>query len=372
MSSGGGPMKFLAITLLFLTTQSFADPLGPLKLKIGKFESRAYFTAPPCGGGCSPKPAVILIPGSGAHGPEERMPAKATEDGKEHSLFDEMTEPLLKGGFNVLALGKPGVDFFTAFGVPEFFYDKGLFSNLKWKDLIENVREAYLALYSNPLVDTDHIYLLGHSEGTQVAIDYASAYEGLKGLILLGYFGDDMASLIDWQFYQRLIDFYLKTDCDKNHDRQITQEEAKSCKLIWQWKESQTSFTFEEFEAEARKDSGLKKAFESVESSPLYSDGIFKRGNIDAKAARLKIPLYVFNGELDVQTTKEQALRLKETCEKTGKKDCMVERVPGLGHGYSRPRAPRRHPLLDATVGGISADFQTRLETLAVSLKPKR
>ena len=61
-------------------------------------------------------PAILMLPGSGPQGPEEMMPASATSDGKEHSIFQQLAAPFVESGFHVLQLGKPGIEFFSTFG----------------------------------------------------------------------------------------------------------------------------------------------------------------------------------------------------------------------------------------------------------------
>ncbi|MBI4041990.1 MAG: hypothetical protein HY391_00800 [Deltaproteobacteria bacterium] len=56
---------------------------------------------------------------------------------------------------------------------------------------------------------------------------------------------------------------------------------------------------------------------------------------------------------------------LEKTCVTMNKKNCYVVLVPGLGHGFSRPKGPRRHPLLDLTIGPIDQSFLELLTQMA-------
>ena len=75
-------------TIILAPTMAFAQQ----KITFGRFSSRAIYTQ----GDVCPAPLVVLVPGSGANGPEEMMPGKLTEDGKPHSLFAQISEPFIK------------------------------------------------------------------------------------------------------------------------------------------------------------------------------------------------------------------------------------------------------------------------------------
>ena len=46
-----------------------------------------------------------------------------------------------------------------------------------------------------------------------------------------------------------------------------------------------------------------------------------------------------------------------DACIAANKVNCKVQIVPGLGHGMSEPKGPRKHPLLDSTLGSMSENF---------------
>jgi hypothetical protein len=47
------------------------------------------------------------------------------------------------------------------------------------------------------------------------------------------------------------------------------------------------------------------------------------------------------------------------------KANCVVRIVPGLGHGMSEPKGPRKHKLLDATIGPVDESFKALLHSTA-------
>ncbi len=204
-----------------------------VKTTFGRFNSRAIFTQ--SDSAICPMPLVILIPGSGANGPEEMAPASAIGDNKDHSIFDSFSKGLVKGHVGTLAAGKPGVDFFKSWEHQDRFYDENLYRGLGWQDLINNLGDAVEYAKSLPCVNANKIIILGHSQGTDVAVDYAHQKpQSVKGLILVGFSGENIATTLDWQFFRRPIDSWLELDVDANHDGQISREEASAWpQLSW-------------------------------------------------------------------------------------------------------------------------------------------
>ncbi len=96
--------------------------------------------------------------------------------------------------------------------------------------------------------------------------------------------------------------------------------------------------------------------------------GVFNRPAIYSEAAALTEDLYIFTGELDVQTRPQEALLMKTTCELLKKQNCEVQLVPGLGHAMSQPKGPRRHRLLDISLGPVDESFKVLLDSLASKL----
>jgi hypothetical protein len=352
------------IALFFLTATSLTHAaITETRATIGTYQSRAIIRQ---SSDNQKHATIIMIPGSGANGPEEEMPASLTLDNRDQSLFQEFSEPLNNAGANTIAIGKPGVDYFTGFIGAKWFYDQALYNSLTWQNLIDNVHAAVDFALTLPSTDPTRVYVLGHSEGTQVVVDYAATDSRVKGIILLGYVGQDIATLVDWQLYHRPIEFFVTTDVDANKDGYVDKDEASHWpEFKWNWQPGQDRVSYKEIEAALRADPQLKAFYDKLANSPLYSSGIFHRGEINTKAAALKQDLYVFNGQLDMQAPAREALALKAACEQAQKANCNVSFVPAVGHAFSAPRPPRAQPVVDMTLGPVSPDFQATLRELA-------
>lgn len=339
---------------------------GEEKLTFGRFNSRAIFESvndEKCF-----SPIVILVPGSGAHGPEEMMPGLITGDGNDHSIFASFSKGLRQGHVNTLAIGKPGVEFFTSWDSTKKFYDKELYQNLVWQDLINNLKDAVDFAKTLPCVDSNKIIILGHSEGTQVAVDFANQYpEDLDGLILVGFSGENLATVIDWQLFRRPIDAWLAPDVDIDHDAFISKDETKPWpEFVWNWLPNQEKVSLAEIESVQRADATLKQEYQKLSNVKLWKE-VFHRPAIYPLAAGLRHNLFVYTGAIDVQTRPEEALKLKDECVALQKRNCVVKLLPGLGHGMSAPKQPRGQKLLDMTLGPVAESFMELLGETAMT-----
>ncbi len=353
-------MKIMLVTFsLLLPTVSVAQQ----PLTFGCFNSRAIFgksTDPDCHA-----PLVVMVPGSGVQGPEEMMIGSLIGDGKDHSVFGSFSGALLRGGVGTLAIGKPGVDFFESWD--QRHYDKQLYENLGWRDFITNLSDAVDLAKTLPCVDASKIYVLGHSEGTQVAVDFASQFpDSVKGLILVGFAGESVATTLEWQLFRRPIDVWLAPDVDANHDGIISKEEAAPWPGI-NLGPNQESVTLAQIEASNRANPDLQKKYQLGAALKIWS-GVFDRPPLYAAAAALNQDIYAFTGSEDVQTRPEEALKLREQCAVQKKTNCYVHLVPGLGHVMSLPRPPRKQKFLDQTLGPVDSAFLELLGATAQKL----
>ncbi len=349
--------------IAFMLMSSF-NSHGSEFLTIGRFKSRAIFNKSQSS--VCPAPLIIMIPGSGAHGPEEMMPASVTGNSKDHSIFASFASSFNKNNIGTLALGKPGVEFFKAWDKDQFFYDRNLYVNLAWRDLLDNLGDAITHAKTLECVDPKKIYILGHSEGTMVASDYAAMNpNNIQGLILIGFSGESLATTVDWQLFKRPIDSFIEPEMDKNHDGYISKDEALLFPLefAWDYKPGEDRVSLVEIENALRSSPPLLNQYKIFSEAKIWN-GVFLREPLYEQISTLPQPIKIFTytGSLDVQTRPEEALRLKEACLRNHKEHCEVEIIDGLGHAMSKPRSPRAQKLLDSTLGPVDETFLLKLE----------
>ncbi|MDD2805793.1 MAG: hypothetical protein PHV33_09570 [Elusimicrobiales bacterium] len=338
------------------------------RVEVGAYRSRGFYAA----GGQGLRPAILLLPGSGPNGPEEMATSTDTTDGAPAPLLLQAARPFIDAGFHALSLGKPGVDFWPADGNGPAFYDPKLVMAHSWDLYLKNAAEGLKFLRAQPGVDPDRVWILGHSEGTQVASDIAAG-EGAAGLILLGYSGEDLLTTYRWQYFERDVDAFIRPDVDTNKDGLVSRAEAAPWEsknaFSWNWAPGQETVSIEEILAYLRE--ARRPFVDALRKSRFCSDGHCERGPSYSAAASFPGPVYAFTGELDLQTRPREALALKAECERRGKTNCLVEIIPGVQHGFSPPKPPG-HPLLNIAVGPIGPELLSSLGKLAKELSAKK
>ncbi len=214
--------------------------------------------------------------------------------GKSEAVFSQFSQPFHEAGIHTLALGKPGIDFAGPTDQPfqVHFYDRDLYLQLQWKDLIQNLDEAVRFAKTLPNVDPEKIYILGHSEGTQVAVDYAQKHSSVKGIILLGYYAVSMSRIIDFQDFIRPIQYFVEPSVDANHDGYITREEASqwpefAVATQWQWPQGQERVSIQELQNYMRSRPDLKANYNQMQNLPIWK-AVWNRSPIYHEMASLK------------------------------------------------------------------------------------
>jgi uncharacterized protein len=244
---------------------------------------------------------------------------------------------------------------------------------------LDNVSAAIGFLRHQDSVDQKKIFILGHSEGTQMASDYSKKDKQVAGYILLGYTGENIHNIIKWQLVERPIELFISTDVDTAHSGYVTREQASHWPgpimlddepFNWPWKESETRLSYSEIRDYLTRSTHVEEILEKAKKSALYRE-VYDRTPIYKETVKIEAPLYVFTGSLDLQTPVAEIRKLKMACEKAGKRNCFIKIIPGVGHGFSPPRGPRRQPLADLTVGPISPILINELDRLAKVLKSK-
>ena len=114
-------------------------------------------------------PAVLLLSGSGPQDRDETL--------GDHKPFAVWADFLTKLGFVVLRVDDRGVGSST--GDPKFL------ESTTTASYVSDAQAAIRFLYTQPMVDTMRIFVMGHSEGANVAVKLANAQTDISGVISL-------------------------------------------------------------------------------------------------------------------------------------------------------------------------------------------
>lgn len=211
-------MRHLAV--LTLLSLCLAAPLAAEEITIpvdDQFALPGQIDRPDSG----PRGVVVLVHGSGAHSREEEL-AAVTEGKQANPFFGQLSQALVAEGWAVLRYDKRNYACAQAGEVAARARAQLLEDPAE--ALIEDARSALkVARHSLPGIP---LVLLGHSEGTWVALQAAEREQGLTGVACIAYSGSPLDTLIHEQYvYRPLSQFF---EVDQNKDGYVDGTEVQS------------------------------------------------------------------------------------------------------------------------------------------------
>ncbi|AWB93452.1 hypothetical protein C3E78_15205 [Aeromicrobium chenweiae] len=166
-------------------------------------------------------PLVVMVHGSGHNDMNQTLP-----DGG-GATFVPLAQAATREGFATLRFNKRGV---TDIGPVESKDPKQLDPKNPYAQIQKDAASVIRFGAASSKVDRSRIFLLGHSEGTNVAANLASdpkKYDIPKpaGVIEMGVVGQDIKELLTLQLYGRLL-LQMHDEFDVDADGQLTATEA--------------------------------------------------------------------------------------------------------------------------------------------------
>jgi len=299
-----------------------------------------------------PLPVVIMFVGSGAGNRYEDVPANVTANHKPSLLFKGIESELASKGFAVFLYDKRGVipkDVTFLENVVTKTYTESATAN----NLASDAIQVFDLVKSLPEIDPARIAVLGHSEGTILALKVAEARADVKSLLLLGLFTrsfDEISYYQDVTNSMRVIELI-----DANQDGLISQDE-------WQIFHQEDQKSFPDWRSilpvvDATHDGLLsiqewRYVFEqqhksfmvaiNSDTSPwnrstpkLWFREYNSEGSHLTRFLKFCAKINVFQGEIDVQTPFEDALELRDQCLMQKTPVASFQSYSGLGHAFS-------------------------------------
>jgi acetyl esterase/lipase len=297
-------------------------------------------------------PVVVLLHGSGHNDMNQTLP-----EGK-GSTFVPLAQAASREGYATLRFNKRGV---TGIGPVESTDPAQLAPENPYDRIQQDASAAIRFAAKSPRVDPSRIFLLGHSEGTNVAANLAAEPKkyGIPkpaGVIEMGVVGLEIKQLLTLQIYGRLL-LQLHDEFDVNADGRLTATEAVNG-LTGQPKEVADQFRTVllagdkvlpstdtdhdgqvAIDAEAgpvlRESTGID-AYPNVPGfdQPLidYVNDIARFPTVSEALPRFTGPALLLNGENDLQTPARAALAADAAVAKAGNKDHKIVIYPGMAH----------------------------------------
>lgn len=170
------------------------------------------------------KRVVLLAHGSGPESMDEDLTALTVPAGTPNLFFRDVSAALVGRGFVTLRYDKRSYELASRIKADAAYAKSADFQRQQahpLRDLVEDLRHfAELAHKRFPAAD---VYLLGHSEGTQVALRVADQADFVKGVALIGFTGETLDSTVFEQLVYRPLSLFR--ELDRNADGVIDASE---------------------------------------------------------------------------------------------------------------------------------------------------
>ena len=176
--------------------------------------------------GDGPFPAVLLVPGSGPVDMNETGGAVRIDNETGSIIypparpFFDIAQYLSERGFAVLQYDKRGV------GANFTILDSNIWGNVTFDDLRQDAERALDVLIQQPEVDSNHVTLVGHSEGTTIVPRVAiNNPDIVDNIVLMGSLAQNLRDIGYSQGVSTPI-LYAQQVLDHNHNGLISVQEV--------------------------------------------------------------------------------------------------------------------------------------------------
>lgn len=247
-------------------------------------------------------PAVVLITGAGLEDRDESMPGV-----NGYRPFRQIADTLGRTGLILLRMDERGYGASGASASPPTI-----------ADLATDSRAAIAYLRSRPDVDASHVFLLGHSEGGEIAPMIAASDSTIAGIVTLG-----APAVTGRQIRHAQLEYALAQD---------------------------TTIT------EATRDSVLRSRDAILDSAAIAQPWVRYYVSYDPlpTARQVRVPALILQGGSDHQVSADQAAMLGDAMKAGGNRDVTVHVFPGVDHLFLVDPAgnPGRYATLPSTAVG--------------------
>ncbi|MGW4135147.1 alpha/beta hydrolase family protein [Amycolatopsis japonica] len=299
-------------------------------------------------------PLVVLLHGSGHNDMNETLP-----DGG--SVFVSVAQTANRAGFAVLRFNKRGV---TGLGPTLTDDESQLFPEKPYEQIVADAASVTRFGASLPGVDPTRVYLLGHSEGTQVAANLAAnpgaaSIPKPAGVIAMGVVGTDIRTILTYQLFGvRLAQLHEEFDVDS--DGSLTRNEisdgliGQPAELVTYYRDVLLAGDKVKPETDTDHNGALtidaevgrvlreKSRIDDYPNSVGIDDhlrswlaDIERFPNVTADLPKFDGPSLLLNGENDTNTPARLAHNASAAMTKAGRRDHTLITYPGVGHAMN-------------------------------------
>ncbi|MFI5896166.1 alpha/beta fold hydrolase [Actinoplanes sp. NPDC051513] len=323
-------------------------------------------------------PLVVFLHGSGHNDMNQTLP-----DGK-GTTFVPLAQAAGRDGFATLRFNKRGV---TGIGPVESTDPAQLMPKNPYDQIQRDAASVVRFAAKSPKVDPSKIFLLGHSEGTNVAANLAAEPKKFgipkpAGVVEMGVVGLPIEQLLTFQIYGRLL-AELHEEFDVNGDGQLTAVEAADG-LVGQPQEVAGQFRSILIDDRAGTDKNHdgRIAIDAEAGAVLrevthigdypnlpdldpytisYAKDIARFPTVSRALPKFAGPTLLLNGENDIQTPARAAIVADAAVAAAGNKDHKIVIYPGMAHTMNI--TPKFHPEFGEPDRQVIAEIQSWLES---------
>ena len=210
-------IAFVSLGLLFIfvpqRSQAFQDTGNDIQVTTsdgfvldGKVQTSAALTD------ISPKRVIILLHGSGPQSMDSDL-TSVTKGQKKNLFFAEIGESLSKEGFVVIRYNKRSYQLNVAARADRSIIDSDGYKSFLADPLRYFVSDAVdVVTFAEAQFPDAEIYLLGHSQGTFVALQVADQLPQIKGVALIGYYASSTETILFEQTIYRPLPLFEALD----------------------------------------------------------------------------------------------------------------------------------------------------------------
>jgi acetyl esterase/lipase len=316
-------------------------------------------------------PLVIFLHGSGHNDMNQTLP------GGKGATFPPLAQAAGREGFATLRFNKRGV---TGIGPVESTDPAQLAPKNPYEQIQLDAAAVVRFAARSPKVDPAKIFLLGHSEGTEVAANLAAAPAQFgipkpAGVVEMGVVGLPIKQLLTFQIYGRLL-AELHDEFDVDGDGRLTAAETADG-LLGQPQEVAEQFRSVLLDPATDRNHDGRIAIDA-EAGPVlrelthiddypdlpdldaytisYAKDIARFPTVSQALPKFSGPTLLLNGENDIQTPARAAIVADAAVAAAGHPDHRIVIYPGMAHTMNI--TPKFHPEFGEPDRQVIAEIQ--------------
>ncbi len=200
------------LVLLVLALPALADEQAVTVKSFDGFGLEARIATPAAG----PKKVIVILHGSGPSNMDGDI-TSATRNRQKNLFYKDLSDALVKEGFGVLRYNKRSYQIGLSIRADPEFRGKPVFKGYLANPLKYFVDDAAaMAAFARKRFPASKVYLLGHSQGSYIALQLAHSTTFIKGVALIGFALSGIDTLIFEQTAYRPMSLFRGLDKDRN------------------------------------------------------------------------------------------------------------------------------------------------------------